>query len=159
MKVKIDFIFSKSSKIGSKFLSWGTRHLSKSNKDFSHSAILVGSRWVIESTLESGVRVTPYKKWLEDKTKTFRVEGPKMDYSEVKKEFKRIKNKGYDWIGVLYFGFFIALNKYFNKPIPKNNKWENPDKYFCTEAVSNIANLKDCSMKSPVQLIDDLLEH
>ena len=67
-KIKVHYLFSKNKKIGSKLIAWGTAHRCDVDDVPSHVAILVEERWVYESTLSSGVRVIPYKKWKEINT-------------------------------------------------------------------------------------------
>lgn len=156
MKVKVHYLFSKNHKIGSKFICWGTKHLVK-QEECSHIAILVNNRWVFESTLETGVRIVSYSKWKEinieiDKIPCIQTH---REYSEVKKIFKDIQNKKYDWPGILYLGFYIFLNKYFKINIPKINKWQNNDKYFCCEAVEKLTGINSTEMRVPIQILEE----
>lgn len=158
MRVKVHYLFSKNEKIGSKLISWGTKHLHQEGKIPSHIALLVDERWVIESTLFTGVRIIPYSKWLKINEEVAKIPCPhkKMEYSKIKKIFKEIKNKKYDWPGVLYLTWRILINKYFNEPIPTVNLWENPNKYFCSEAVAKIHDMSNHSMKTPVGMLVEL---
>ena len=155
MKVTVDYIFSKNNKIGSRFISWGTDHLCEVEETPSHIALLVDERWVFESTLSTGIRVIPYFKWLNLNKEVAKVpcKNRIREYSEIKSVYKIIQNKEYDWPGILYFGFYIFMNRYLSTKIPVDNKWENPDKYFCSEAVGMITGQGRYSMKAPVQLL------
>lgn len=157
MKVTVHYLFSKNKKIGSKIISWGTKHLEKTPVTPSHIAILVNNRWVHESTLETGVRVLSYNKWKSINQEIAKIPCEKefRDYSEIKKVYKEIKNKKYDWSGVVYLGFYVFLNKVFKTTIPKVNKWNNPDKYFCCEAVEKITGIESTEMKAPVNLLSE----
>ena len=160
MKVKVEYLFSKRNQIGSKFISWGTKELLALLPDVvpSHVSVLLNGRWVFESTFSTGVRVISYKKWKEINEEVARITCRKdRKYSEVKKIYQEIRNKKYDWPGVIYFGWRVALKKYFKIPIPKNNKWESEDRYFCTEAVGRLIDNKKYSMTAPVQLLEKLL--
>lgn len=159
MKVKVHYLFSRNEKIGSKLISWGTAHLEPSVYNTpSHIAILVNNRWVHESTLDSGVRVISYEKWLEINEEVEKIACIKetREYKEIKQIFKEIKDKDYDYFGVSYMGIHVASNKYFNTEIPETNKWENPDKYFCCEAVEKLTGISSSSMKAPVQMMVEL---
>ena len=65
MNITLHYLFSKNEKIGSKIIRWATKHLVEAKDVPSHVALLVNERWVFESTLFTGIRVIPYKKWLE----------------------------------------------------------------------------------------------
>jgi hypothetical protein len=158
VKIKLHYLFSKNNKIGSRFIAWGTKHLTDIEDTPSHVAILVNGRWVHESTLFSGVRVISYKKWLEINTEVAKI--PCIDlnrsYGELKEIYKSLKNKKYDWMGILYLGWFLFLNKYFGKDIPETNAWQSENRYFCCEAVEKVTGIDDTSMKAPVELLDEL---
>lgn len=159
MKVDVHYLFSRNKKIGSKLISWGTKHLQPEISDTpSHIAILINNRWVHESTLDSGVRVISYTKWLEINEEIDKIQcpiGPR-DYSEIKTIFKEIKGNKYDYLGVTYLGISLGANKFLGTSIPETNKWESKDKYFCCEAVEKLTGLNSTSMKAPVQLMVEL---
>jgi hypothetical protein len=157
MRVTVHYLFSKNDKIGSKIISWGTKHLEPTVKDTpSHTALLINNRWVHESTLETGVRVISYDKWKQINTEVAKIEcSVKRSYPIIKKMYQEIRHRKYDWMGIIYQGIWVALNKFFKKPIPEINRLEDPDKYFCCEVVGRLTNT-DCSMKSPVQLMVEL---
>lgn len=158
MKVTIHYLFSKNDLFGSKLISWGTKHLSVRRNIPSHVAILVQNRWVHESTAQKGVRVISYDKWKTFNQEIAKVSYPlnNIEYQEIKNIFRSIKDKKYDWLGVIYFGFQVALNKFFHKPIPQENKWDDPNKYFCSEAVEKLTKMTSASMTTPIQLLDSL---
>jgi len=158
MEVKVHYLFSNNNKIGSKIISWGTKHLTDREDVPSHVAILVNNRWVHESTLESGVRVISYKKWLEINKEVAKVpcKQEKRNYSEIKTIFREIKDKDYDYLGVCYLGLALGANKLADIEIPKDNKWEDKNKYFCCEAVEKLTGVESTSMDSPVQVLDRL---
>ena len=158
MKVKIDYLFSKNDKIGSRLISWGTAHLTDESIVPSHIAVLVNDRWVHESTLESGVRVISYDKWKkinQEVAKISCVHG-KRDYSEIKEIYRSIKDKDYDWAGVTYLGLWIGANKICSVDIPEDNKWQSNNRYFCCEAVEKLTGIGPTDMKAPVQLLSEL---
>lgn len=158
MKTKVDYIFSKNTKIGSRLISWGTKHLANDKTRIpSHGAILINNRWVLESTLETGVRVLTYKKWLEINQELYKIPSDITDYTIIKNSYKQLKNKKYDWLAVIYLTFFVLLNKYFKVDIPKQNKWQSKNNYFCLEVKGKLTN-KDYSMITPVELAEILEE-
>ncbi len=157
MKVSVTYIFSKNNKIGSKIIRWATSHLKTQNYDTpSHAAILVNHRWVHESTLESGVRVVSIDEWSKQNVIVCSISCPvERDYEEIKKYFGVIRNKKYDWLGVIYLGFYILLSRYFGIKIPDKNKWQSDNKYFCTEVIGYMIN-EDFDMKSPTEVYEIL---
>lgn len=158
MKVKVHYLFSRNKKIGSRLIAWGTGHLQDVPTTPSHIAVLVNERWVHESTLETGVRVISYSKWLEINEEVAKIPCAQVyrEYSEIKTIYKGIKDKKYDWLGVTYFGCKIGLNKFFGTKIPSKNKWEDPNKYFCCEAAAILTGISDSSMKAPVDMMVEL---
>jgi len=62
--MKVDYLFSRNKKIGSKIISWASGLLIKDlEKVPSHVAILLDEHLVMESTLTTGVRAVPYSYW------------------------------------------------------------------------------------------------
>lgn len=139
-------------------ISWGTKDLI-GEKDYSrvpsHVAILVKGRWVHESTLSTGVRVISYSEWLKLNEQLGRIEGQDMEYRDLKNKFKEIKDKKYDWFGVIYFGYRVILKMLFNSPLPKKNKWQSEDKYFCCEVLGDLIGI-DYEMICPGQIMREL---
>lgn len=160
MKVKIHYLFSKNNKIGSKVISWATNHQYNFKITPSHVAILINDRWVFESTLFTGVRVIPYKKWVTFNDEVAKIQSSQLyDYSEIKTIYKQIQNKKYDWLGAAYLGIWLILNKFFKTKIPKINRWESKDLYFCCEGVAIILGLSYFAMRSPADVLVDVLDH
>ena len=155
MEVSVHYLFSKNSLIGSKIISWGTSHLHNTPETPSHIAVLINHRWVFESTMNSGIRILTYKKWLKINKEVAKIPGDKREYVDIKKIFRAVKNKKYDKLGVAYLSYHIALNKFFKKEIPERNKWEDPNKYFCCEAVAKLTD-NYYSMKAPVDIMVNL---
>lgn len=66
--MKIYYLFSRNKKIGSRLISWASSLLVKDlDKVPSHAALLIdcenGIQLVVESVLDSGVRIVPYITW------------------------------------------------------------------------------------------------
>ena len=153
MKIDIKYLFSRNKLIGSRAISWGTKHLENVEDTPSHVAVLLNSKWVVESTLETGVRVISYAKW---KIKNREVEAieclQSWTMAEIKELFRPLKGLKYDYLGVLYFGWKIALNKLLRIKIPVENKFSHDNKYFCCEVIGKMTGV-DYDMTSPVQLM------
>lgn len=154
MKVNVNYIFSRNDKIGSFIIRNSTKQLQPEvEKSPSHVAILVNNKYVIESTLESGFRVIPYKKWLELNEELYKFEcAQTWMMKEIKQLYKPLKNKKYDFKGVLYFSWRIILNLFFRIEMPLKNKWHQEDRYFCCEVLGKMTGVS-YEMVAPVQLV------
>jgi len=157
MNVTVHYLFSRRNLIGSKTISWGTKHLyPEFEKTPSHVAILINNRWVHESTLESGVRVMSYPKWLEINEEVAKIESPEVwEYEYIKQIFWYVKNKKYDWMGIIYLGLWMIPSKLFGMRIPTKNKWETQDKYFCSEVMGRMLE-RNYDMRTPVDILKEL---
>lgn len=157
MFVTVHYLFSRRDLIGSKTIAWGTKHLyPEFDKTPSHVAILVNNRWVHESTLDSGIRVMSYEKWLEINEEVAKVPcKAEWDYELIKTLFRAIKDKKYDYLGIIYLGLWMVPSKLFHITIPNNNVLGDSDRYFCSEVVGYMHN-KNYDMKAPVQILKEL---
>lgn len=157
MKIdKLEYLFSYNNKVGSKAIQWFTKHQNKTEYVTpSHVAVLINDFLVIESTMLTGVRIIPYEKWLSKGNQVaYRMQCPNdRVWDDVMKGVFKIWGKKYDFVGILYFAWFLLLNKYLKKPMPKNNKWESNNKFFCVEIVENITG-ETYEMTSPVDLMN-----
>ena len=157
MNITLHYLFSKNEKIGSKIIRWATKHLVEAKDVPSHVALLVNERWVFESTLFTGIRVIPYKKWLEINSEVKKIKCREhREYTKLRAIYDRIKKKKYDWPGIIYFGWFLLLNKITGLPIPKVNKWQSESLYFCSEAIAEVLDMPDHGMKSPAEMMVDV---
>jgi len=159
MDVTVDIIFSNNHKIGSKLIVWGTKHLCPTIKEIpSHGALLINNRWVIESTLETGVRVILYTNWLKLNNEIIKIPcKSQWKYKDIKYMYKELQNKKYDYPGVIFQALCIIPNKLFHTPIPKNNILQSDNKYFCLEVIGKLTN-KDYKMTTPIQLMFELIK-
>ena len=149
---KVKYVASKRSddKIGSRMIAWGTKQLEPDLKPCSHLAIVVRDTLVVESTLTSGVRIIPYSKWLEYNEEVYAFEKPYEGSlsAYLPSILDRLWGRSYDYCGVMYFAWRIALNKLFRIKVPKENKWESSYKRFCVEVFG-----EKLSMTSPIQMV------
>lgn len=157
--MKIDYLFSRNKKIGSRAISWAAS-FEKTDLEVnpSHVAVLLNDQWVIESTFTTGVRIVPYQNWLKINEELYKIpcEQNERPSWEVTDKAIHLWGKGYDWKGILYFSWVYAKLILFNKPLPKNNPWQRKYKYFCTEYVGLLVG-EDYSMKSPARLCAEWL--
>jgi hypothetical protein len=141
--------------IGSKLIAHGTAPLCPNLKErVSHVALLVNSRWVHESTGSSGVRVLSYEAWSKINTESARVSIGTKPYQQLADIYRDIAGRKYDIAGVLYLGLKIGLS-YLGFKIPKVNKWESKNRYFCCEALGYLTN-KYYGMSAPIQILEAL---
>ena len=119
----------------------------------SHNCIRKG-HFVYESTFFSGVRIIPFESW--NKVNTIvgvNQRSIPISDSQFEKVFVDIWGKKYDWKGILYFGFSLVRFRLFGKKIPKVNKWNDRNKYFCSEASGKLFGI-DYQMTAPVQILE-----
>jgi hypothetical protein len=157
MNIKLEYLFSKNDLIGSRLISWGTKDLVQENVDVpSHVAVLINEKYVFESTMAQGVRCVSYKDWLTINKEVKRIPCQKeRTFEEVKELFKPLKDKKYDYLGVVYFGWRVFLYKFFKITKPTVNKWNSKSKYFCCEVIGKLTGV-DYQMISPVELMVEL---
>lgn len=153
--MKVEYLFSNSNKLGSKLIAWSANFEKLGLDDNpSHVAVLLNDNLVIESTFFSGVRIIPYTKWLDINNEVARIPcanlyRPSMD---VFKELTSLWGKSYDWLGIIYFAYRYLKLALFKEKLPKVNKFQKPNSYFCTEFVAILSGC-DCSMMSPAKLL------
>lgn len=137
MVVSIEVVFSKNKKIGSWLIRFFTQRLTPVpfNNIPSHVALLINNRWVFESTLESGIRVIPYSEWLQKNEEMLNIPYSKLEYSYLKEKLKPLKNKKYDVLGLVYFGYRLLLFHTIGLKPPTRNAAHISKKYFCSEVV------------------------
>lgn len=155
--MKVEYLFSNNNKLGSKIIQWASKKEKIPMENLpSHVAVLIDNKLVIESTLSTGVRIIPYFKWKKINNEIAKIPCKK-DYKSPKEIFKAfiiLWGMKYDWLGILYFAKCLLLMIIFKKELPKRNKWEHKNKYFCTEFVARLTNI-DCSMKTPAKLLHE----
>jgi hypothetical protein len=159
--MKLYYTFSKNNKIGSKLIRWFSGLLLKELDNIpSHVALVVECEnlvMVFESAVFVGVRVVPLESWLSfnEICYVFPEENVQNDVSEI---IAQSWNKGYDYLGVLYFIAAFINKKLFNKPFPKSNKWSSENRYFCTEIAAKLTGYDKHEMATPAKMCYDLLK-
>lgn len=155
MVVTVHALFSYNNLIGSKIIANGTAHLApKMNVKASHTAVLINERWVHESTGHSGVRVISYELWKQINIEVGRIKLADREYQEIADEYRKIKDKDYDYPGVIFFGLAI-IPTFLGFKLPKKNKWESPNRYFCCEVLGKLTG-KYYGMHSPIQILEEM---
>ena len=155
MDVKLDYIFSRNRKIGSRAIAWGTMFLEPEvEKIPSHVAVLINDTWVVESTLENGVRIVPYKAWKRINEEVARIPcwATQRTLDDVLGIVEELWGLDYDWAGVTYFGWRVLLFILFKKPMPEENPYDHTNKYFCCEVVGRLTG-QNFEITSPVSLM------
>ena len=156
MNIKLHYLFSRKEKWGSKLIGWASNKHTPLDNTPSHVALLVNERWVFESTFEKNVNIIEYDKWKAQNIQTHRLLcSQKRTLEEIMNIMRSIKGKKYDWKGILYFTWRFMLFWLFKKDIPDENKLEQPDHYFCCEAVGKVTGM-DYSMKTPAGIYIEL---
>lgn len=168
--MKVDYLFSNNSKLGSKLISWASSKEDHVMYDFdalgldrakipSHAAVLLNEQLVVESTLSTGVRIIPYKQWKDRNNEIAKVPCFKqfLNSNEVLEHMLYLWGKSYDWKGLCFFALCFLKLIIFKKAIPNTNSWEHPLKYFCTEYVANLEDI-DAAMMSPAKMMIKFLK-
>ena len=157
--VKVEYVFSRNKKIGSRIISYFTKSLGLGTSPVpSHVAVLIDNKWIYEATISSGVRVISYKRWLTINEQTHRIDiGDYRHHSQLKTIMRETKAKRYDYLGVIYLGIFILRKLLTRIEVPIKNKWHSPDKYFCSELVGKLLGISH-EMSAPVEILIKLQE-
>lgn len=163
--MKIHYLFSRNSKIGSRLISWASGLLLKDlEKVPSHVALLLefegaNEKFVAESVLEAGMRLIPYSVWLTRNEECYKIpcvtEFRNVD--EVLSVLNEVWGKKYDWKGLMFFAVCFVGHLLFKKPFPKENAWQDDDAYFCTEAAAKLSGYQKHSMTTPAKMCRDFL--
>lgn len=158
--MKIDYLFSYRQKLGSWLISWAAESEGLSlDKNPSHMAILIDDTWVIESTFFNGVSISPYSKWKKRNIELYKIPDWQA-YRRSKEVLTRLTHvwgKGYDWLGIAYFGICYVKLMVFGTALPKRNRWQRPNRYFCTEYAALLSG-EDFSMRSPASICNQWLQ-
>jgi len=157
--MSIKAIFVTNSLPLSRLVSWGTRRKGQKIADVpSHVGFLFFDSIMIDSTLTSGVKESTYDKF-KDKYRIVSVVDlditESYTYRYLENARSRILGSGYDWIAITYYSYRVVLHKFFNIPIPKKNKMNVANNYFCTEVMQVITGT-DYSIVSPNDLMIEL---
>lgn len=160
--MSIHYLFSSNNKIGSKAIAWGSslypNHIKNlTNGIPSHVAVLLNNEFVIESVLESGVRIVPYKKWREINKELYKIKEDVPNYELVKDLLLEMWGKKYDWLGILYFAKCMFCHLVCKSELPQSNKWESENRFFCTEFAGRLSG-HNYQMTTPAKMANDLLE-
>ncbi len=153
--MKVDYLFSRRNKWGSRLIAWGS---SKQNisleKVPSHMAVLLDESIVVESTLSTGVRIIPYPQWklINEELYKIRCIKKRQSKSTLNQAFS-LWGKGYDWYGIAFFAWEIIKYLITGEKLSKTNKWQKENRYFCTEYAAILTG-EDFSMKTPAEICD-----
>lgn len=157
--MKVDLLFSRNKKCGSKLIAWASALLVKDlEKVPSHVAVLLDDNFVIEAVLHGGVRMLPFSQWLQINELCYRIPGGEKSSEEVAKEYESCWGKSYDWLGLCFFGLCFIKHLLFGTPFPKENAWQKDDAFFCIEFAAGLSNYKKFDMTTPAKMCSDLLK-
>lgn len=157
--MKVEYLFSRNKKVGSRLIAWASGLLIKDlEKIPSHVAVLVDDMFVIESVMHSGVRIVPFSRWLEINEVCYKIYAGEKCATEIGKEYESSWNKGYDWQGICFFAICFVRHLLFKHEFPKENKWQQDDKFFCTEFAAGLSNYQKHTMTTPAKMCSDLLK-
>lgn len=151
----IKFVFTTRNGPASALISEFSREEWQRREDTpAHMLILIFDCLVLESRFQTGVHLTT---WNEVKKKDTVIDCFKKikedSFYTSMKTFKRILDqsygKGYDFKAITYFSWRYFLKRYFNRELPKSNKLEDPNRWFCNELWELDSDGEEASMLSP----------
>lgn len=159
MKLEYLFTVSRKNKIGSRIIAKSTKNIHPELKECSHVVIKMGPI-IFESTIGKGVTIIPYKNWIKEHrvVYAFQCATDRKAKDVINNVISKFYGKKYDWNGIAYFSWRVLLFLLFGSKIPKKNKWEQKNKFFCVELIESITGEK-YSMTSPIQLVKILKSH
>lgn len=147
-------IFTKNKKLGSKFIRWGLE------EPVSHVAILFDNGFILHSHI-NGVEPVWGKTFLESNEVVF-----SLSYRKQKSLNREMKLMGellnkydkaeYDLGSLAYFVWRGFLRKFFNKPLPEENKWNNKKAFLCSGWATVLIKNKENDMITPYELYQRL---
>jgi len=147
--------------MGSRLISWAAKFEGLDiEKRPSHVAVLVDNIWVIESTMTTGVRIIPYWRWRELNEQLYKIQYSEVfiDSRSVLSRLLTVWGRGYDWVGILYFAYRYLRLIVFRDKLPRRNRLQDRNRYFCTEFISTLTG-EDLSMKSPAKICNDWMTY
>lgn len=159
MKKGVFYFFVKKDKVGAKLIRWGTKRKDQDMQNTpSHMGIVMNGMWSIDSTISNGVEMDYFPEYVKDyeAVAVYRDLGEIRKPGEVAAEImKKARHAKYDWKAVLYFGWRRALEIFFKIPMPKKNKWESKNSWFCNEMYELVRG-DDYSMASPNDVMHEM---
>lgn len=153
------YFFVKKDKCGAKLIRWGTKLPGQSMEDTpSHMGIVMNGKWSIDSTMFSGVEMDYFPEYIKEykEVAIYQDTEETRNSSEVAAELMtRARRSTYDWKAILYFAWRKACHKFLKVTMPQQNKWEDPNSWFCNE-IYEIVKGKDYSMASPNDVMQEM---
>jgi hypothetical protein len=127
------YLYSTNDKPGAKLIRWGGRD------KCSHFAKYYPEKGVVvESRIDTGVRVITLKEWLKENRIVFcqKLHLKWTKEADLYELDRRIIGKKYDKKAILWLSFKTILRKLFAWSPFVENKWGDKDHYFCLEIVN-----------------------
>jgi len=122
-------VFTKNSTALSKLIRWGF------NEPVSHCAIVFDNMLVTQSNL-LGVGLDWYPHFSSKSEVVFEIEYD-LELEQEEEIYKAMLNSycgtTYDWKTFFYFAWCGILFKFFNRPLPETNPYNDEEKFLCTE--------------------------
>jgi len=159
--MKVDYLFSRNKKLGSRIISWASGLLIKDlEKIPSHVAVLLDDHFVMESTLIGGVKCVPLSYWSTQHEECYRIPCEKIYRSkkEIVETFESVYGKAYDYPAILFFAWCFIKHILFKSKFPSKNSWQSDDKFMCTEFAGRLSGYQKHSMTTPAKMCSDFLK-
>lgn len=125
-------IFTRNGLLFSRFLRWGLK------EPVSHMAIVFDEKIVFHSNFK-GVHIQWFETFKRSNEIVYEI-NIEMDLQQEEALYQKIitvnDGKSYDYMGLLYLIYRGIGHRFFNQPMPTNNKWASNNNYFCIELLS-----------------------
>lgn len=146
------YFFVKKELCGAKLIRWGTKVKGQTMEETpSHMGTVMNGMWSIDATLNAGVEMDYFPEYIKEYgvVAIFKDTEEKRKPSQVAADMMTKSRKAaYDYGAVLYYAYRRALNKFFGIKMPKKNRWESKNSWFCNEMYELVTE-GDYSMASP----------
>lgn len=143
-------LFTRSPLIGSRFIRWGL------DEPVSHVALEAGGI-VLHSTW-GDVDLDSVEYFLESREIVYEIDVPDYGLADLADMADSYEGSGYDFKGLICFGWFAFLRKFFNRPMPARNYCNTPRRFLCTEVATLLLYGKEDGIVTPYELYQQLRE-
>lgn len=144
---------TRSDKWGSRFMRWGLE------EPVSHVAVELSNGFIIHAHLLGGLQIDWARDFRRDNEVVYELETSMLPEREtVQALLDAHAGSGYDYWAFTYFGWRVILRKFFNIPLPRQNRWARRHAFMCTEWLTVLLGQGERAMITPFQLIKELAD-
>ena len=127
-------VLTKNDELGSALIRWGT------GEPVSHLGVVFDESLLIHASFTSGCQAVLFQPWAA-KNVVVKSLKPKEELSLEQEErlyrslLAYASGRYYDHLAVIWLGYRYALRKFFDRPIPEVNPWDQPYADYCGEII------------------------